>query len=86
MAAFAASFVLPPGKPRILVPNECCYAGWEPLHGFATRVHTHGMGRCARPRRRGPGRPPAAGRVACAHWQARLRCSAAARCRARAAT
>ena len=32
-----------------LVKNSCCYAGWEPLHGFATRVHTHTMGRWAQP-------------------------------------
>lgn len=47
MAAFAASFVIPPRTPRTLAPNACCYSGWEPLHGFAARVHTHGMGRCA---------------------------------------
>ncbi|PSC71645.1 peptidyl-glycine alpha-amidating monooxygenase [Micractinium conductrix] len=45
MIAYAAGFRLPPGQPSILVPNSCCYAGWEPLHGFAARVHTHSMGR-----------------------------------------
>lgn len=52
--------LLPPGLPPVLPPpqilprtnstlvkNSCCYSGWEPLHGFATRVHTHKMGRCA---------------------------------------
>ena len=32
-----------------LVKNSCCYAGWEPLHGFSTRVHTHTVGRWAQP-------------------------------------
>lgn len=47
MVAFAAAFSIPPRQPSTLVPNSCCYSGWEPLHGFATRVHTHGLGRCA---------------------------------------
>ena len=46
MVAYASGFSIPPGKPSTLVPNSCCYSGWEPLHGFATRVHTHALGRC----------------------------------------
>jgi hypothetical protein len=46
MVAFAAGFSIPPGKPSTLVRNTCCYSGWEPLRGFATRVHTHALGRC----------------------------------------
>lgn len=46
MAAFAANFAIPPGKASTLVPNACCYSGWEPLRAFATRVHTHALGRC----------------------------------------
>ena len=45
MVAFAAGFSIPPGKPSTLVKNTCCYSGWEPLRGFATRVHTHALGR-----------------------------------------
>lgn len=45
LLAFASGFVIPPGKPSTLVPNSCCYSGWEPLRGFATRVHTHALGR-----------------------------------------
>lgn len=45
LLAFASGFVIPPGKPSTLVPNGCCYSGWEPLRGFATRVHTHALGR-----------------------------------------
>lgn len=45
MVAFAASFSIPPRRPKTLVQNACCYNGWEPLHGFATRVHTHALGR-----------------------------------------
>lgn len=47
MVAFAASFSIPPRRPKTLVQNACCYNGWEPLHGFATRVHTHALGRWA---------------------------------------
>ncbi|KAL4457726.1 hypothetical protein ABPG75_012591 [Micractinium tetrahymenae] len=45
LLAFASGFAIPPGKPSTLVPNGCCYSGWEPLRGFATRVHTHALGR-----------------------------------------
>src|SRR5689334_11238818 len=45
MMAFAAAFSIPPKTRSTLVPNSCCYSGWEPLHGFATRVHTHALGR-----------------------------------------
>lgn len=45
LVAFAATFSVPPRKESTLVPNECCYSGFEPLHGFASRVHTHALGR-----------------------------------------
>lgn len=45
MVAFASSFRIPPRTPSTCVPNACCYEGWEPLHGFAARVHTHALGR-----------------------------------------
>lgn len=45
MAAFATSFRIPPLTKSTLINNTCCYSGWEPLHGFAARVHTHAMGR-----------------------------------------
>lgn len=48
MVSFASAFEIPPGRPSTLVPNECCYSGFEPLHGFGFRVHAHWMGRCAR--------------------------------------
>ncbi|KAI7845909.1 hypothetical protein COHA_000641, partial [Chlorella ohadii] len=45
MVAFASMFKIMPRTNSTLVKNSCCYSGWEPLHGFATRVHTHKMGR-----------------------------------------
>ena len=45
MIAFASGFYIPPGKKSYLVPNECCYSGFETLKGFAFRVHTHSLGR-----------------------------------------
>jgi hypothetical protein len=27
------------------VPNKCCYRGFQPLTTFASRVHTHALGR-----------------------------------------
>ncbi len=45
MVAFASDFVIPANTPETVVENSCCYSGWEPVHGFATRVHTHVLGR-----------------------------------------
>lgn len=45
LVAYASGFSVPPRKNSTLVPNECCYSGFEPLHGFAFRVHTHALGR-----------------------------------------
>eukprot|EP00887_Chlorella_sp_A99_P001399 scaffold8.g1399.t1 len=45
MVAYAASFTIPPGLPSYVVPNACCYSGFEALHGFGFRIHTHWMGR-----------------------------------------
>eukprot|EP00884_Botryococcus_braunii_P000484 jgi/Botrbrau1/10436/Bobra.0133s0043.1 len=45
MMMYAKYFELPPGKPSHIVPNKCCYHGFEPAHGFAFRVHTHALGR-----------------------------------------
>jgi hypothetical protein len=49
MMMYASYFQIPPQTPSHLVPTRCCYAGFEPTHGFAFRVHTHALGRCARP-------------------------------------
>ena len=38
---------VPPHKSSHLVPNSCCYSGFQPLTGFAFRVHAHALGRCA---------------------------------------
>ena len=46
MLMYASSFQIPPQQEEHLVPNRCCYAGFEPAHGFAFRVHTHTLGRC----------------------------------------
>lgn len=48
MAAFAAGFHIPPGRPSVPVAHECCNSGPEPLTAFGFRVHTHWMGRCDR--------------------------------------
>ncbi len=40
---------VPPKQKSHLVPNSCCYSGFQPLTGFAFRVHAHALGRCARP-------------------------------------
>lgn len=45
MMMFASSFQIPPKQETHLVPNRCCYSGFEPAHGFAFRVHTHMLGR-----------------------------------------
>jgi len=45
LIAFAAGFSIPPGESDHPVFNECCYSGFEELHGFAFRVHTHGLGK-----------------------------------------
>lgn len=43
--AFASRFVIPPRKHSTLVPNECCYSGVFPSYAFASRVHTHALGK-----------------------------------------
>jgi len=43
--AFATGFTLPPGKNSITVRNSCCYNGLFPSIAFASRVHTHALGR-----------------------------------------
>lgn len=45
MAAFAASFSIPPGKKSHMVHNSCCFNGIFPAKSFASRVHTHALGR-----------------------------------------
>ena len=45
LIAFAAGFTVPPGQASHLVPNQCCYSGFEELRGFAFRVHTHKLGK-----------------------------------------
>lgn len=45
LIAFASGFEIPPRKKSTVIPNECCYSGFETLHGFAFRVHTHSLGR-----------------------------------------
>ena len=43
--AFATGFTLPPGEKSITVKNSCCYNGLFPSIAFASRVHTHALGR-----------------------------------------
>jgi len=50
MMMYASYFQIPPRAPSHLVPVRCCYSGFEPARGFAFRVHTHELGRCAAPR------------------------------------
>ena len=45
LQAFARGFMIPPGLPAHPVKNECCYNGAFPMTTFASRVHTHDMGR-----------------------------------------
>ncbi|KAI8113634.1 hypothetical protein M9435_003629 [Picochlorum sp. BPE23] len=45
MQAFASMFTIPPGEARYPVKNSCCYDGIFPAHTFASRVHTHELGR-----------------------------------------
>lgn len=45
MLSYASWFTIPPRKKKHLVLNHCCYKGFQPLHTFAVRVHTHTMGR-----------------------------------------
>jgi hypothetical protein len=45
LLSYASWFEIPPGKKSHLVPNHCCYRGFQPLHTFAVRVHTHTLGR-----------------------------------------
>ncbi len=45
MMMYASFFQIPPLVDSHLVPTKCCYAGFEPAHGFAYRVHTHALGR-----------------------------------------
>ena len=47
MMTYAVGFVVPAKKKSHLVPNACCYSGFQPLTGFAFRVHAHALGRCA---------------------------------------
>ena len=47
MMMYASYFQIPPRAPSHLVPVRCCYSGFEPARGFAYRVHTHALGRCA---------------------------------------
>ena len=47
MLTYASKFSVPPGKASHRVASSCCYAGFEPLHALAFRVHTHELGRCA---------------------------------------
>lgn len=47
MINYAKYFTIPPGKPQHPIENQCCYSGFEILKGFAFRVHTHALGRCA---------------------------------------
>ena len=42
---FARFFSIPPHAAAHTVPNPCCLRGFEPLHAFAYRVHTHDLGR-----------------------------------------
>lgn len=46
MLTYAVGFLVPPKKKSHLVPNSCCYSGFQPLTGFAFRVHAHALGRC----------------------------------------
>lgn len=45
MLTYASKFAVPNGKPSHRVASSCCYAGFEPLHAMAFRVHTHELGR-----------------------------------------
>ena len=45
VAEIGLGLQIPPQTPSYLVPTKCCYAGFEPAHGFAYRVHTHALGR-----------------------------------------
>ena len=47
MMMYASYFQIPPRAPSHLIPVRCCYSGFEPARGFAYRVHTHELGRCA---------------------------------------
>jgi hypothetical protein len=58
MLSYASWFTIPPGKKEHLVPNSCCYAGFQPLTTFAVRVHTHTLGRNVEMVRLAPGGGP----------------------------
>jgi hypothetical protein len=45
MLSYASWFEIPPRQKQHFVRNNCCYRGFQPLHTFAVRVHTHTMGR-----------------------------------------
>lgn len=45
MMAFAASFHIPPRVQSHLVENSCCVSNIFPSKTFASRVHTHALGR-----------------------------------------
>jgi hypothetical protein len=47
MMTYAVGFSVPPRTKSHLVPNSCCYSGFQPLTGFAFRVHAHALGRWA---------------------------------------
>lgn len=42
---YASAFRIPPKQDNVLVDNECCYSGFEPITTVAFRVHTHTLGR-----------------------------------------
>lgn len=45
MQAFASMFSIPPRESSYPVKNSCCYEGVFPAQTFASRVHTHELGR-----------------------------------------
>ena len=45
MTAFASSFSIPPKEKSHLVENTCCFSNIFPSTTFASRVHTHALGR-----------------------------------------
>ena len=58
LLSYASWFTIPPRQKQHLVPNRCCYRGFQPLTTFAVRVHTHALGRAVvmtRPRAAGAG-------------------------------
>lgn len=43
--SYASNFIIPGGYQSYMVPNECCYQGFQPLNVIGVRVHTHTLGR-----------------------------------------